>query len=418
MVYEPERHSEEAGALFLYSQAKPTKRSRAPPTKTSRARFACINCRRKKVRCDVQVQGDTCTNCALNKAACQVDLSRESINKEFATNVMDPSKSIMPSLLSPKEGLVHIWEDGDGSIADVPRLKFDAAPNRHELKLDTNSAFPSRELRCHLVHCYLRHVYPSLPIMTVCQLVNIINLQDGEEPSCGWFLLNGFFAASIAFLDESVFRRFGKYSRRGAIQRFISEAKVDREVTFPKYQCVLTWQQAVCHIETSQRTYSAIKALLLMSFCETESPSDRLFWLSLAHAIAVAIQLDNEPSDSPQPEKGLRKRLWWSLFSQLIRLDLTTDIRPRILVSPHTVSALNDEDFETIIPSYLLGELKQLGLLYPHDMRTSAEQNFMNWLDLFRPSHNCLKCYRVHAGCDSTFSAMANLSGCSCSIMG
>lgn len=154
-----------------------------------------------------------------------------------------------------------------------------------------------------------------------------------------------------------------------------------------------------------------------MSFCETESPSDRLFWLSLAHAIAVAVQLDNEPSDSLQPEKGLRKWLWWSLVSQLIRLDLMTDIRPRILVSPLTVSALNDEDFETTIPSYLLRELNQLGLLYADDVRTSAEQNFMNWLDLFRPFHKCLKCYRAHAGCDSTFSAMANLICCSCNIM-
>lgn len=151
-----------------------------------------------------------------------------------------------------------------------------------------------------------------------------------------------------------------------------------------------------------------------MSFCETESTSDRLFWLHLAHAIAVAVQLDNEPSDSPQPERGLRKRLWWSLVSQLIRLDLMTEIRPRILVSPFTMPALDEEDFETMIPNYLLEELKKLGLFYPHDVRRSVELNFMNWLALFRPSHNCLKCYRAHAGCDSTFSAMANLICCSC----
>lgn len=151
-----------------------------------------------------------------------------------------------------------------------------------------------------------------------------------------------------------------------------------------------------------------------MSLCETEAPSDRLFWLSLAHAIATTDRLDQEPLDLPQPEKGLRKRLWWSLFSQLIQLDLMTDIRPRILVSHATVSALNDDDFETIIPNSLLGGVKQLDLLCPDSAWTSVGQNFRNWLNLFRPHHNCVQCRRAHTGCDSTFSAMANLVCCSC----
>lgn len=221
MVHEPEGQPEEAGAPFLRKEPKPTKKSRAG--------FACINCRRRKVRCDVQIQEDTCTNCALSKATCQVGLYREGVNREFARNSTDQTKSIMPPHFSPEEGPVHIWQDGDSPIAGRPGLEFDAAPDRHGSKLSEYDAFPSRELRCHLVHCYLHHVYPSLPIMTVCQLVNIINLQDGEEPSCGWFLLNGFFATSIAFLDETLLGRFGEYTRRDAIQHFASEAKVNKE---------------------------------------------------------------------------------------------------------------------------------------------------------------------------------------------
>jgi hypothetical protein len=76
--------------------------------------------------------------------------------------------------------------------------------------------------------------------MTVCQLVNIINIQDGDEPSCGWFLLNGFFATSIAFLDETILGCFGEYTRREAIQHFASKAKVNREAPFVKEPCWLT----------------------------------------------------------------------------------------------------------------------------------------------------------------------------------
>lgn len=232
MVQRTEGHAEAAGALFLQKKTKTTKRSRAG--------FACITCRRRKVRCDVQVQRDTCTNCALNKAACQVDLSREGGNKEFAPMDTEESATVMSPLPSLEEGPVHIWDDDDCSIAGTPGLESDAGPGRHGSKLDKNDTVPSRELRCHLVHCYLRHVYPSLPIMTVCQLVNIINLQDGESPLCGWFVLNGFFATSIIFLDENVLQRFGRYSRRYAIERFISKAKVNREALSSKYQCRLT----------------------------------------------------------------------------------------------------------------------------------------------------------------------------------
>jgi chromosomal replication initiation ATPase DnaA len=43
-----------------------------------------------------------------------------------------------------------------------------------------------------------------------------------------------------------------------------------------------------------------------------------------AHAVAISLQLDKDPASIPQPESGLRKRLWWSLICQITWLELTT----------------------------------------------------------------------------------------------
>lgn len=225
MAPQTEAHAEKTEAVFPHKIAKPKKRSRAG--------FACIACRRRKVRCDAQVQGDTCTNCALDKATCQIDLSRAGYKKNATLNTDEKTSIILP-LPSLEESPVHVWEDDDCSIADTPSLKFDAASDRQGLQRNKSGAFPCQELRRHLVRCYLCHVYPSLPIIAVHQLVDIVNLRDGESPACGWFLLNALFATSIAFSDADILRRFGEYSRRDAFERFISEAKVNREAPFFK----------------------------------------------------------------------------------------------------------------------------------------------------------------------------------------
>lgn len=121
-----------------------------------------------------------------------------------------------------------------------------------------------------------------------------------------------------------------------------------------------------------------------MGYCETNSSQDTFFWLGMAHTVAISLRLDNESVNIPQPERGLRKRLWWCLFSQLTLLEFTTGSPPYIQMQHATVSVLNDEDFERTIPRVLLEDVGKIVNLHNDRGPLSIGSQFLNLLDFFR----------------------------------
>jgi hypothetical protein len=155
---------------------------------------------------------------------------------------------------------------------------------------------------------------------------------------------------------------------------------------------LLTSDKALYPVELPQKTYSATQGLLLMSFAEGVSSSrDAWFWLGLVHTVAVAIRLDSEPPCTMQPERGLRKRLWWSLYSQFSLLNLDADTKPRIRMNHAAVSPLSDEDFEREIPEALLTHIKRLDLLPSPNVWSEIGLPFMRRLELFHLYNECIE---------------------------
>jgi hypothetical protein len=75
------------------------------------------------------------------------------------------------------------------------------------------------------------------------------------------------------------------------------------------------------------QNYAAIKGLLIMGLCAREfHGKDGWDWLGMAARIAMAIKLDIEPAIILTPcEKRLRRRLWWSLYTQFCLVNITAN---------------------------------------------------------------------------------------------
>lgn len=195
--------------------------------KRKRASVACTSCRARKVRCDIQFREGNCTNCALDKVACETTplVRKRPKNPEL---VSQESRKSMSSSSPSDELCEHTQESDHSSLTNPPHLN--PAYDSDELLVRQGQepvTVPDQSLRRHLVRCYLRHVHPSLPVMTIHDLVDIIDLRDGS-PSCGWFVLNALFAASASFVDLDILRDFGFQSLNDASGSFFFRAKVTR----------------------------------------------------------------------------------------------------------------------------------------------------------------------------------------------
>lgn len=120
-----------------------------------------------------------------------------------------------------------------------------------------------------------------------------------------------------------------------------------------------------------------------MGYCETGSSQQTFFWLGIAHAVAISLQLDQDPVSIPQPESGLRKRLWWCLFSQIMLLQLTTGTSSAIEMKNACVSRLNEEDFERTIPALLLNDARKLPASPCGHGHSNIAHEFLHLLDFF-----------------------------------
>ncbi|KAL5343090.1 hypothetical protein BJX70DRAFT_207418 [Aspergillus crustosus] len=82
------------------SDPKPGSRAFAGPRGTRRrAPQACLQCRKRKVRCDVALKGQPCSNCAFDRAPCEVK-QRQQRRQSFNFSIRPPTDNI-PSPLAP-----------------------------------------------------------------------------------------------------------------------------------------------------------------------------------------------------------------------------------------------------------------------------------------------------------------------------
>lgn len=139
-------------------------------------------------------------------------------------------------------------------------------------------------------------------------------------------------------------------------------------------------------MELTRRTYSTIQGVLLMSSSE-RATTDIWFLLGLAHTICITIRLDEDTACIPQPERGLRKRLWWSLYSQLNMLAINMDEKPRFRIKRISLLCIND--FENDIPDTFQTHVNDLEIIPALEAWSRMGHNFVRHLELLRLYDEC-----------------------------
>ncbi|RVX71602.1 hypothetical protein B0A52_03786 [Exophiala mesophila] len=351
------------------------------PTKWKRSTRACITCRSRKVRCDLETYGSPCSNCRFNNIVCQA-AGNNRRKKQLKNHCKKCSGSITegvhvaeshtssPShshdsdddnklLLEPEARSIptpaSLDEITDGATQldpSWPCLRMTHVPSDNLAFLRQKGAFkvPNKRLLVSLLTSYCNWIHPQLPYLDLSTILDAIFDRDG--PKISPLLFQSIIYAGASHVPDATFQRCGYASRSDAQNVFFQRAKVLHDLDTENDLLVLS------------------QATLLLSINHQCSKTSTV-WLAHSHLTAQRLGLDR-----PSVYTGMRgqraklcKRLWWSMFlrDNTLRLELGT---PRHFqdVSPD-MPALTEDCFDiTEFPTHLKELLPDASIVVDQDI--------------------------------------------------
>ncbi|KAH6995914.1 fungal-specific transcription factor domain-containing protein [Ilyonectria sp. MPI-CAGE-AT-0026] len=346
---DPECSESEQDALSLPRPASPTRQgdrqsdAKKRIIRRRRAHRACLECRKRKVRCDVVVEGQLCTNCRLDGRPCTVSdrrkrstiapslspeqirdkdpqvpilLSTKSTIAPNTTTVTPPSDEYPLDLNSRREcpspipgftfrepssstvsdaDILFSYHDflATGSLSHIPTADFKF--------LETKGCFhlPARPVLDEFVVEYFRHVHPMLPILDEGAFWNMY-LGDGQHDQqakkISLFTFRAMLFVASSFVSRDTTKLLGFKDALEARSSLYRRAKLlyDFDVI-------------------SDPIAKAQGALLLTYYCSGREPLVNTFWLRIAiqYAQAERAHLYSQSFSLPLEVRQERKRLWW-----------------------------------------------------------------------------------------------------------
>ncbi|KAL3455244.1 hypothetical protein BJX64DRAFT_295243 [Aspergillus heterothallicus] len=314
-----------------------------------RAPIACQQCRDQRVRCDVVIQKGSCTNCAFYGVECQVVTGKRRA-KALGTLLTIPASGIYMHQSSGVDGGNNSHDrsatgDGGGGDPDpAPRSsglplteKPDHISDEEFVVLRNKKLFqmPSVELRHRVIQAYLHHVYNHLPIIS---FQDLIFMADPGRRYSNWFVFTAICAISVGFIRKDQLRELGVSSAKAASQMFFEKAE-----TLYRFQ----WK--------GHHKYTTLQGLLLLAFCRREIyREDAWSWTWHAYTTAIQMGLDRKHSKTNLRDLGLRRRLWWTCYSQCSLLNVHATTLPRIRMADTDIPPPTEKDFEPQSPIFCL----------------------------------------------------------------
>ena len=189
----------------------------APTMRRKRARYACINCRRRKIRCDLQSIAGMCTNCSLNKTIGQVHPFRPSMEKTSPNRSEGTAISSRAAVLVEEPKTTN-EEEFLASRASTPLDS--SVESKHESFADKTTPFRRHDLRGYLVGRFLRFIYLTFPVTTLFQMATIVTVNEGDSTPCGEFVMHALLAASVAVSDQHELCAYGVDSKEETFEFF------------------------------------------------------------------------------------------------------------------------------------------------------------------------------------------------------
>ncbi|EXJ68570.1 uncharacterized protein A1O5_08364 [Cladophialophora psammophila CBS 110553] len=324
-----------------------------PPKK--RSSQACLECRRRKVRCDIVAQKPaSCTNCRLDGVTCELGRRkrRPPRHETVQPSPPTPDSSISshrhfhanPEVDAPTQhddrGAFDILSSPAFAFHDTPRQNLNPEITAPALSClaklatdinlppfikpfpDTLQAedwqylcakkcfdFPPPDFEKIIFQRFAEFVHPLLPLVDVPDVLSTIS---GESPTkISLLLYHTLIGAGLAAVELDEIKRYGYESKAAARNNFYSKAKalLDMEVE-------------------PDRMTTCQAALLFISWSSNNDPKDGMHWtgIALTQAYSIALQKTANNADSP-----LKRRLWWTLVMKEADVCLSMGKPPRIM---------------------------------------------------------------------------------------
>jgi hypothetical protein len=158
-----------------------TSQTSGRPTRTRRAVVACMNCRRRKIRCDVTLNGVPCTNCQLDNNRCVIVNPRRqhrithAERPEQSLHEVIPTRSFVTADYSAASHMLvigcsaNVRAEGDQNFY-LPCLSAEnlrMLPPHDVAYLSSRKAltFPKKATIKTLLQVYFLHIHPCFPVV-------------------------------------------------------------------------------------------------------------------------------------------------------------------------------------------------------------------------------------------------------------
>ncbi|KAL3476422.1 hypothetical protein BJX99DRAFT_258549 [Aspergillus californicus] len=349
-----------------------------------RATQACLQCRVRKVRCDLQFQTGSCTNCQLDQIECRVASSKRRQktaekevpgshdNQHHAVNLPSIGHSdilqrarALPSLVNtPRSeeedysrkrqgpfisdrGKAKVKVEGDRSADYFPRFG-----NQHQeqdiflpefiqpfqvQKMEDMEVLRERsvfvllpaQMQMVILDHFEQFIYPNLPILDISDLRSAISGGDPNK-KIPLVLYHALMFVGLSVIPSDI-----------VLQLFHASKLAARDACYERAKTLLQFGVERDRIVLCQAS------LMLYGRIVQNDPVDVVHWVGNAISEAHSLQLyKTEPSPLQTRKRNLRRLIWWSVLVVECEICTNLGLPPRVWPFGTPMIAMSDFGLE------------------------------------------------------------------------
>ena len=189
--------------------------------------------------------------------------------------------------------------------------------------------YPENTIADAFMNAYLENFHPLYSIVKKSHFER--QYREGKLP---WMLLHSLCFIGATFCDDSLIHQLGFKSRIGARSMFYDKAKILYSLGYEKDKITL------------------LQSAIMLSFCGPQLKNywNPCTWIGFGVTIAVSLGMHRTSASaiSPSKDKGLLRRLWWTLSTRDAYLSTLLGRSFRINMSICDAEPLSPDDFDNV----------------------------------------------------------------------
>ncbi|RVX74787.1 hypothetical protein B0A52_01064 [Exophiala mesophila] len=195
-------------------------------------------------------------------------------------------------------------------------------------------SIPEPDLRAALLRSFIEYVHPTLPILQLQDLLDILQDNSPTNERISLPLFQAIMFAGAPWVDIKLFRRLGYLTRKAARRALYLKARLLYDSDYEEDRLAVV--QTV--------------VLLTLWWEGPNEQKDGWYWSGVAISVARSIGLNRDSHIDQQParQRRLRRRLWWCCVMRDVIASLGLNRPLRLKESDFDVTPLTLDDFEIV----------------------------------------------------------------------